>query len=463
MDDCLERAATTATILDAKQDRGNIFKTQSKATPNDPGSQGTSSGGGPRCQEIIGDTVAQTRSKRVSKISNDPLLAGVNTSRSGKDSLKLIELMKLCTKLEQRVLDLETTNTTQALEIDSLKRRVKKLERKKSKEDAFKEGRIVDIDANKDIYLVNVHNDKDMFGVNDLDGDEVIVESVDVIEQAKEVVDDITLAKALMEIKTTSSRPKAKGLVIHEQEQVPTPMKDQLMLDEELAFKLQAEEEEKEEEEERIARENSQRVEEVNIAWDDVQVTIDADYELAQRLQAEEQEELTDVVKEKLFMQLLEKRTKFFTAKRAKEKRNRPPTRAQQRSIMCTYLKNMEGYKLKSLKNKSFDNIQEMFDKAMKRVNTFVDYRTELVLESLKKAEAKVTEGNLKRAGEELEQENAKKQKIEDDKESVELKECLEIIPDDGDDVTVDATHVSSNSLTIVDYKIYKERKKSYF
>ncbi|GJW42313.1 retrovirus-related pol polyprotein from transposon TNT 1-94 [Tanacetum coccineum] len=64
---------------------------------------------------------------------------------------------------------------------------------------------------------------------------------------------------------------------------------------------------------------------------------------------------------------------------------------------MCTYLKNMEGWKPKSLKNKSFANIQELFEKAMKRVNTFIDYRTELVKESSKKAEIKLEE-NLKKA-----------------------------------------------------------------
>ncbi|GJU57251.1 hypothetical protein Tco_1235017 [Tanacetum coccineum] len=61
---------------------------------------------------------------------------------------------------------------------------------------------------------------------------------------------------------------------------------------------------------------------------------------------------------------------------------------------MCTYLKNMEGKKPKDLKNKSFDYIQKMFNKAFKRVNTFVDFRTDLV------------EGSSKRAGEELEQES---------------------------------------------------------
>nr|GEU32911.1 hypothetical protein [Tanacetum cinerariifolium] len=44
------------------------------------------------------------------------------------------------------------------------------------------------------------------------------------------------------------------------------------------------------------------------------------------------------------------------------------------------------------------------------------------------------------------------------------LKRCLEIVPeDDDDDVTIEATPLSSKSHTIVDYKIYKEGKKSYF
>ncbi|GKG51575.1 hypothetical protein Tco_0541959, partial [Tanacetum coccineum] len=45
----------------------------------------------------------------------------------------LTELMDLYTKLSDRVLALETTKTPQALEIASLKRSVKKLEKKASK------------------------------------------------------------------------------------------------------------------------------------------------------------------------------------------------------------------------------------------------------------------------------------------------------------------------------------------
>ncbi|GKE35507.1 hypothetical protein Tco_1454829, partial [Tanacetum coccineum] len=60
--------------------------------------------------------------ENVTTHSNDPLLIG-------EDRLKLNELIELCTKLSERVLALETTKTNQALEIDSLKRRVKKLEK----------------------------------------------------------------------------------------------------------------------------------------------------------------------------------------------------------------------------------------------------------------------------------------------------------------------------------------------
>ncbi|GJY49351.1 uncharacterized mitochondrial protein-like protein, partial [Tanacetum coccineum] len=114
----LVRVATTASSLEAEQDNGKITKTRSKETPNDAGSQGTTLGGSPRCQETMGDTIAQTGFENVSKHSNDSLLARGNTLRSDKDSLKLKELMELCTNFQQRVLDLEKIKTTQANEID---------------------------------------------------------------------------------------------------------------------------------------------------------------------------------------------------------------------------------------------------------------------------------------------------------------------------------------------------------
>ncbi|GKE47939.1 hypothetical protein Tco_1479197, partial [Tanacetum coccineum] len=60
LDDSLVRAASTASSLEVEQDSGNIAKTQSKETPNESSSLGTTSGGGPRRQETMGDTIAQT-------------------------------------------------------------------------------------------------------------------------------------------------------------------------------------------------------------------------------------------------------------------------------------------------------------------------------------------------------------------------------------------------------------------
>ncbi|GJZ65218.1 hypothetical protein Tco_0621914 [Tanacetum coccineum] len=49
---------------------------------------------------------------------------------------------------------------------------------------------------------------------------------------------------------------------------------------------------------------------------------------------------------------------------------------------------------------------------------------------------------------------------MDDDKEKEEFKQCFEIVPDDRDDVTIDATPLSVK-IPIVDYKIYQEGKKN--
>ncbi|GJT70845.1 hypothetical protein Tco_1030131 [Tanacetum coccineum] len=135
--------------------------------------------------------------------------------------------------------------------------------------------------------------------VHDLVGDEVVVESEVASKDVNLNVDEVTLAQALAALK--SAKPKAdkllattptvssKGLVIHEQEQATTPtvssqQPSQLNVhDKELTFKIQAEKEE----EERLAREKAQQIKEANIvSWDNVQAMIDADYQMAQQMQA---------------------------------------------------------------------------------------------------------------------------------------------------------------------------------
>nr|GEV07911.1 uncharacterized mitochondrial protein AtMg00810-like [Tanacetum cinerariifolium] len=400
-------------------------------TPNESSSEGTNSGDGPRCQETIGDTIAQTR-----------------------------------------VLDLEKTMTTQRNKIDSLKRRVKKLEKRKRSrnhrlkrlykfglsarvessgdeeslgEDASKHGRRIDaINADEDITLVGVQDDvdKEMFDVDVLGNEEVFVAAqienvVEEVVNAAQVstavttviitTEEFTLAQALEALK--SLKPKVKRIVFHEpgkstttktissqqsedngkgimiEEPVKPKKKDQIILDEEAAKKLHVEFDKKE----RLTREKDEKEEIANIAlietWDDIQVKIDVDHQFAERLQAQEQEELSNAEK------------------------------------------NIEGYKLKDLKLKEFDSIQEMFDKAFRRVNTFENFRTELV------------EGKETRAGIKLEQEITKKQKVKDDKEKAELKQLMETILDE-EEVAIDVITLVVKSPRIVDWKIHTKRKE---
>ncbi|GKE82521.1 hypothetical protein Tco_1552521 [Tanacetum coccineum] len=114
---------------------------------------------------------------------------------------------------------------------------------------------------------------------------------------------------------------------------------------------------------------------------------------------------------------------------------------------MCTYLKNIEGKKPKYLKNKSFDSIQKMFDRAFKRVNTFVNFRTDLV------------EGSSKRAGDELELDVTKKQKVDDvqetaemddDQETTKIKELMKIVSDE-EEVAIDAIPLATKPPTSID------------
>ncbi|GJS95154.1 hypothetical protein Tco_0802122 [Tanacetum coccineum] len=71
-------------------------------------------------------------------------------------------------------------------------------------------------------------------------------------------------------------------------------------------------------------------------------------------------------------------------------------------------------------------------------------------------------ESSLKRVGDELEQENAKKQKVDNDQETAKMKELMKIVPDK-EKAAVDAMHLATKPLSIVDWKIVKEGKTSYY
>ncbi|GJX18136.1 hypothetical protein Tco_0218968 [Tanacetum coccineum] len=417
--------------------------------------------------------------------------------------MQLHELMNLYTKLYDRVLVLETTKTTQALEIASLKSRVKQLEKKASKR-THKFKRLYMVGSTRSVESSNdeglgAQEDASKQGRNALIGDEVFAEN-DMTEKEHDVevsvVETLTTAGIKIPVSTiapstTAVSPpvitesivttapltilKAKGITFRDagetttrtptsvssssikdkgkakmvEPEVPLNKKDQIRLDEELARRLDAEEQEAA----RLERENVELQEQATLAkieeWDNVQAMMDADYELCKRLQEQEQGELTIEEKSKLFMELMNERKRHFAKLRAEEKRRKPLTKGQRRNQMCTYLKNMGGFTHNQLKNKSYEEIQKAFDKTMGWINNFKPMDSEEVKSSEKKAE-----GSRKKSIDEHEE-------AEEDDEA-EMKKHMEIVQDK-EEIAIDAIPLATKPPMIVEYKIVKEGQKGFY
>ncbi|GJW96283.1 putative ribonuclease H-like domain-containing protein [Tanacetum coccineum] len=294
-----------------------------------------------------------------------------------------------------------------AQEISSLKLRVKRLEKKRGSRThklkrLFKVGRSTQVVFSKDEGLGDQEDaSKQGRKIDDIekDAEDVVekeVSTANPVTTAGEVVTnasvevstattttiaaitefDLTLAQALPELRSAKpkvvvqepvqnpgesttrttltpipSNIKDKGKAKMIEPEKPLKKKEQIRLDEELAFKLQA----KEEEQARLAREKAEKVEEANIPWDNVQAMIEADRLLAERFQARDS----------------------------------------------------------------------------------------------------------KRAGEELEQEVAKKQKIKDDKDKEDLKQCFEIVQDD--EVAIDVVPLATKPAPIVGFQIHRKGRNGYY
>ncbi|GKC88860.1 hypothetical protein Tco_1149509, partial [Tanacetum coccineum] len=115
--------------------------------------------------------------------------------------------------------------------------------------------------------------------------------------------------------------------------------------------------------------------------WDLIRAKIEANAEfsksvLRSNLQGE------DFAKK--MVDLVNQRKKHFTKERARAKRNKPITQSQLRTYMMNYLKNQGTWKLSQLKNLSFEEVKEEFDKLVKQVEAFAPINFEATKDSLK-------------------------------------------------------------------------------
>nr|GEY70413.1 hypothetical protein [Tanacetum cinerariifolium] len=257
--DRLVRAATTASSLEAKHDSGNTLRSDEDILKFD---------------ELMALCI---------NLQNGVLdLEKTKTNQQNKIATQQQEIASL----KRRVKKLEKRNKSRTHKLKrlykvSLSARVESSSDEESLgKDASKQGRRIDaIDSDKDITLVSIQDDadKEMFDVDTLVSDEVFVagQNENVVEEVVDAAQvstaattvivttkEITLAQALEALKT--SKPKVKGIVFqgpgkstttttissqqsHDkgkgimiEEPVKPKKKDQIMLDEEAALKLQA-------------------------------------------------------------------------------------------------------------------------------------------------------------------------------------------------------------------------------
>ncbi|GJT45641.1 hypothetical protein Tco_0954356 [Tanacetum coccineum] len=306
--------------------------------------------------------------------------------------------------------DLKQTKQIYGAAFTKLIKKVKKLEKTVKSSQARRRTRIVvfdDEDALEDPSKQEMKIDK-------IDQDPDIsleVSTADLDVSTAELVSTAGAAVTTTSVAVSTARPIVSTA---DEITMAETLQEQERLSYEAAVRLQAELEE--EERQRIAMvheaASSFNVEE----WDDIQARIEADEELTLKFQVEEKEKYTEAEQARMLVNLINQRKRYFAAQRAEERRNKPPTQAQQRTYMSNYIKHMGSYTLQQLRGYSFDEIKSLFEITMKRVNTFVlmeseDDRAvpELAAESSKRV-----------AEEELDQESSKKQKTGESSELAE-------------------------------------------
>ncbi|GJX86244.1 hypothetical protein Tco_0337018, partial [Tanacetum coccineum] len=201
---------------------------------------------------------------------------------------------------------------------------------------------------------------------------------------------------------------------------------------------------------EQLDEEESQRI--ARDAEEDIRARVEAYEELTHKLQAEERDMYSEVDQARMLVDLTNQRKRYFATQKAKAKRNKPMTQAQQRTYMSNYIKHMGSHTMQQLKIYTFDELKELFEITMKHVSTFTSIETED-----KERESELAAGSSKRPraehDEEHDGESVKKQKLEEnDAEKEELRACLDIVS--RDEIAIEFESLATK-YPIIDWKTH--------
>nr|GEY64126.1 hypothetical protein [Tanacetum cinerariifolium] len=398
---------------------------QSISIPNEPSTSKPHKKHKPKKQQTQAPKVPSSEPSpeyRLPSPSNDPL-------PGGKDSLKLKELIDLCTHLSNKVLALES----EVIDIKSTyKERIEKLEGRLDRLE--EENRVL-----KELYSVH----------SKVDTTAPVVEKEKSFKQRR-IIADID--------KDVQSKDNGKGILIEE----PNSFKGQAQIEQDEAFARQLEAELTADINWNVVIEQVKRNERLNDA--------------VMKYQALKRKPLTEAQARKNMIIYLKNmagyKMNYFKGMayninwnvvieqvkrierlndamlKYQSLKRKPLTEAQARKNMIIYLKNMAGYKMNYFKGMAYSEIRHIFKKHYNYNQAFLEEVNEE--DTVPEKEVKV-EGH-KRKGGSLEKEITKKQMM--DEEAEELKSHLQIVLNDDDDVYIEGTPLASK-IPIIDYKIH--------
>nr|GEX90166.1 hypothetical protein [Tanacetum cinerariifolium] len=325
--------------------------------------------------------------------SNDPI-------PTANYSLKLQELMDLCTRLPNKVLDLESEviniKSSFTEKIEKLKDRVHKMI-----EDIDEDLEVNLEEAQAKAYNLDLQHSKKVLSMHDIDEEEPakVKEVLKVVTAAKLITEVVTTAQpttTVAQVPKVSARRRRKGVVIQD----PKETAASVILE---------------------AESNA------NINWNDV------------------------------IEQVKRSKRQNNAVMRYQALNRKPLTETQARKNMMIYLNNMAGFKMNFFKRMTYSEIKSLFEKHYNSNQAFL----EKVKENVTVQEKEIEEEGNKRQGKSLQEEIAKKQRMGKDAE--ELKRHMQIMSnDDDDDVYKKATPLASK-VPVVDYQIHHENNKSYY
>ncbi|GJS85704.1 hypothetical protein Tco_0752245 [Tanacetum coccineum] len=377
---------------------------------------------------------------------HDSPLPGGHTP--GSDRAVLHELMILCTKLSNKVDSLETelkqTKQTYGAALTKLIKKVKKLEQTVKTSQARRRANILGVlsvakvlaDAAKKNVNTNTRRRRAVST-----GSEGVSTASRIFSTAEESVSTVGASMPF----STAGMVQQVNIIIPSSSEITKTIKDKgkaIMQESEQPKKIKKK----------------------------VQIQMSLDEELAQKLHKEEQVRfnaeqeakgrkgnLSIEERERLLAELIDKRKKLLSAQRYEAIRNKPQTMSQQRKTMCTYMKNMAGYKMEHFKGKSFYEVKEMFDNVYKQVTSFVP------MDSVMEKE------RTKRAGLNLQEESSKRQKTGEGSEPTEELKADEISQEDLQQmimvVPVEEVYVEALQVKypIIDWEVYSEDTRKYW